>query len=244
MTPTDANPPLTDHFKDVLRVCHRVAILDGEMETSLFKTLESYLLDEMPVNADRPHTQKSTVQQDCFEAWDFITTGENHAHNARVRTRRRVGVYADVPLRENGPKSLETKVRSSLEDDERDGVMNSDMKPDDNHWNTTRVPYKVISDVETTNIEEGRHHHTQVPAAPTGDGKLDRPEDMVPRAPDETSASNAPPDARMTELTPETDMSTDITRTTNSDVKNPDAATEMDMVPPDETSASSVFTPR
>ncbi|CAH1233255.1 Hypp655 [Branchiostoma lanceolatum] len=120
MTPTDASPPPTDHFKDVLRVCHRVAILDGEMETAFFKTIERYLLDEMPVNADRPHTQMSIDQHDGFEAWDFITSGENHAHNARVRTRRRtrIGEYADVPHRENELKSLETKLRSGLEDDE------------------------------------------------------------------------------------------------------------------------------
>ncbi|XP_066283079.1 uncharacterized protein [Branchiostoma lanceolatum] len=228
MTPTDL-------FKDVLRACHRVAILDGEMETSLFKWLERHLLDEMPENVDRPHTHIYTVQENGFEAWDFIPSGENHANNARVRTRRRVGVYTDVPHRENEPKSPETKVRSGLKDNERDGAMDSVLTTDDNHWNHTRVPYKVISDMETTNIDEGRHHHTKVPTAPTEDDKLDRPEDMVP--PDETSASNAT-HAEMTELTPETDYSRNITRAESSDVKNADAAAEMDMLPPDETSAS------
>ncbi|XP_066293340.1 uncharacterized protein [Branchiostoma lanceolatum] len=232
MTPTDL-------FKDVLRGVHREAILDGEMETSLFKWLERHLLDEMPVNADRPHTRISTVQENGFEAWDFIPSGENHAHNARVRTRQRVGVYTDVPHRENGLRNPVTKVRSGWKDDERDGALDSVLTTDDNvnHWNNTRVPYKVISDMATTNIDEGRHRHTKVPVASTGDDKLDRPKDMVP--PDEISASNATHAAtEMTELTPETDYSNNITRAENSDVKNADVGVEMDMLPPDETSAS------
>ncbi|XP_066284592.1 uncharacterized protein [Branchiostoma lanceolatum] len=239
MTPTDL-------FKDVLRACHRVAILDGEMETSLFKTIEKYLLDEIHVSADRPHTQMSTDQDDGFEAWDFLISGENHAHNARVRRRRRVGVYTDVPHRENelksSVKSPETKVRSALKEDERHGVMNSDLKPDDNHCNSTRVPYmvdKVISNMETTNIDEGRRH-TQVPTAPTEDDKLDRSKDMAP--PDETSASNATHAAKMTELTPETDGS-NITRAANSDVKTIDTAAKMDMVAPDEDEPSASNAP-
>ncbi|CAH1265229.1 Hypp3139 [Branchiostoma lanceolatum] len=228
MTPTDL-------FKDVLRACHRVAILDGEMEMSLFKWLERHLLDEVPENVDRPHTQIYTVQENGFEAWDFIPSGENHANNARVRTRRRVGVYTDVPHRENELKSLETKV--GLKDDERDGAMDSVLTTDDNvnHWNNTRVPYKVISDMEATNIDEGRHHHIKVPTAPTEDGKLDRPGDTVP--PDEISASNATR-AETTELTPETDFSKNITRAENNDVKNADVGVEMDLLPPDETSVS------
>eukprot|EP00058_Branchiostoma_floridae_P014179 XP_002599667.1 hypothetical protein BRAFLDRAFT_119372 [Branchiostoma floridae] len=200
MTPTDASSttdPATEQLRKVLWVRYRVAVIHGE--TEMYKILYKYLVDS-------PHTQIPTVrpgygEPSGFEAWDYLTTGENHAFNSPIRTRRRVGKPWSDSHHENDPDSLESKRRSDTEDDNRYDVTDYDLKTGDYEYNYKHprvrdLIAKVISDSEILDAIVARHHTDEMPINPAED-QLAPSKDMTT---DKTSAFNVPPATNVTQL--------------------------------------------
>ncbi|XP_078595907.1 uncharacterized protein LOC144872987 [Branchiostoma floridae x Branchiostoma japonicum] len=202
MTPIDApstTDPATERLRKVLRVRYRVAVIHGE--TEMYKVLYKYLVDS-------PHTQIPTVrpgygEPSGFEAWDYLTTGENHVFNSPIRTRRRVGKPWSDSHHENDPDSLESKRRSDTEDDNRYDVTDYDLKTGDNDYNYKHprvrdLIVEVISDTEILDAIAARHHTDEVPISPTED-QLAPSKDMVFNVPPATNVTQLDNDVNNTD---------------------------------------------